>query len=125
MEEGKKMWQVVYDPMEASREVKVRYLVHFDNEWNLLRIVHERDIATEDIDTPEGVWMLDGGNFGQDDFMGIGITVDIYVTESASQILVSHDLILREADRVFRRWVLGFYETTKKAIDKALEEALK
>lgn len=116
--------------MEALREVKVRYLVHFDNRWNLLRIVHENDIASEDLDTPEGVWMLDGGNFGQDDFMGIGITVDVDVTESAtstdiSQIFVSHDLVLQEAERVFRRWVLGFYETTKKAIDKALEEALK
>ena len=115
--------------MEALRDVEVRYLVHFDNRWNLLRIVHENDIAPEDLDVPEGVWMLDGGNFGQDDFMGIGITVDIDVTESAmstdpSQIFVSHDIVLREAERVFRRRVLGFYETTKKAIDKALEEAL-
>lgn len=118
--------------MEAvgPREVTIRYLVQFDNRWNLLRIVHENDIAPEDLDTPEGVWMLDGGNFGQDDFMGIGITVDIDVTESvtstdSSQIFVSRDLVLREAERVLRKWVLGFYETAKKAIDEALEEALK
>lgn len=105
--------------------VTIRYLVHFDNKWNLLRIVHENDIAPEDLDTPEGVWMLDGGNFGQDDFMGIGITVDIDTMSELGydslEVFVSYDLVLERAKKVFRTWLLGFYEAAKKAIDDALE----
>lgn len=114
--------------MEAlgPREVTIRYLVQFDNQWNLLRIVHENDIAPEDLDTPEGVWMLDGGNFGQDDFMGIGITVDIDAVSElgydSSEVFVSYDLVLERAKKVFRTWLLGFYEMAKTALDDALEQ---
>ena len=114
--------------MEAvgPREVTIRYLVHFDNQWNLLRIVHENDIAPEDLDTPEGVWMLDGGNFGQDDFMGIGITVDIDTVSElgydSSKVFVSYDLVLERAKKVFRTWLLDFYTAAKEAIDDALEQ---
>lgn len=100
--------------MEAigPREVTIRYLVQFDNQWNLLRIVHENDIAPEDLDIPEGVWMLDGGNFGQDDFMGIGIAVDIDAVSEygydSSQIFFSHDYVLEKAKEVFDRWVRSF-----------------
>lgn len=114
--------------MEAvgSRVVTIRYLVQFDNQWNLLRIVHENDIAPEDLDTPEGVWMLDGGNFGQDDFMGIGITVNIDAVSElgydSSEVFVSYDLVLERAKKVFRTWLLGFYETAATALDDALEQ---
>lgn len=114
--------------MEAvgPRVVTIRYLVQFDNQWNLLRIVHENDIAPEDLDTPEGVWMLDGGNFGQDDFMGIGITVDIDTVSElgydSSEVFVSYDLVLERAKKVFRTWLLGFYETAETALDDALEQ---
>ena len=114
--------------MEAvgPREVTIRYLVQFDNRWNLLRIVHENDIAPEDLDTPEGVWMLDGGNFGQDDFMGIGITVDINTVSKlgydSSEVFVSYDLVLERAKKVFRTWLLDFYTAAKESIDDALEQ---
>ena len=114
--------------MEAvgPREVTIRYLVQFDNQWNLLRIVHENDIVSEDVDSPEGVWMLDGGNFGQDDFMGIGITVDIDTVSElgydSSEVFVSYDLVLERAKKVFRKWLLGFYETAETALDDALEQ---
>ena len=114
--------------MEAvgPREVTIRYLVHFDNKWNLLRIVHENDIAPEDLDTPEGVWMLDGGNFGQDDFMGIGITVDIDTVSElgydSSEVFVSYDLVLERAKKVFRTWLVDFYTAAATALDDALEQ---
>ena len=114
--------------MEAvgPRVVTIRYLVQFDKNWNLLCIVHENDIVSEDVDSPEGVWMLDGGNFGQDDFMGIGITVDIDAVSElgydSSEVFVSYDLVLERAKKVFRTWLLGFYEAAKKAIDDALEQ---
>ena len=112
--------------MEALREVKVRYLVQFDNQWNLLRIVHESNIAPEYLDTPEGVWMLDGGNFGQDDFMGIGITVDIDTVSElgydSSEVFVSYDLVLVRAEKVFGRWLLGFQAAAEDALDDAFEQ---
>lgn len=114
--------------MEAvgPREVTIRYLVQFDKKWNLLRIVHESDIAPEDLDTPEGVWMLDGGSFGQDDFMGIGITVDIDVVSElgydSSEVFVSYDLVLERAEKVFRKWLLGFQAAAEDALDDALEQ---
>lgn len=113
--------------MNEIREVTVRYLVHFDRFWNLLRIVHERELAPKDLDCPEGVFVLVEGNFGQYDSMGIGIIVDIDMTKNVtstdtSQTSVSYDLVLREAKRVFRKWVLGFYEAANDAIDNILEQ---
>ena len=114
--------------MEAvgPREVTIRYLVQFDNQWNLLRIVHENDIVSEDVDSPEGVWMLDGGNFGQDDFMGIGITVDIDTVSElgydSSEVFVSYDLVLERAEKVFKKWLLGFQAAAETALDDALEQ---
>ena len=114
--------------MEAvgPREVTIRYLVQFDNQWNLLRIVHENDIVSEDVDSPEGVWMLDEGNFGQDDFMGIGITVDIDTVSElgydSSEVFVSYDLVLERAEKVFKKWLLGFQAAAETALDDALEQ---
>ena len=114
--------------MEAvgPREVTIRYLVQFDKRWNLLRIVHENNIVSEDVDSPEGVWMLDGGNFGQDDFMGIGITVDIDAVSElgydSSEVFVSYDLVLERAKKVFRTWLVDFYTAAATALDDALEQ---
>lgn len=114
--------------MDKPKEVTVRYLVQFDENWKVLRVAHENNMAPEYFDRPEGVLMLNGGGYGQKDFAGVSIIVnikgiaEIYGNDS-SQVFFSRDIILEEAGKVLRKWVLGFYETAKKAIDEALEEA--